>query len=140
MNIKNIVAPFVITIALLVANPVTASEESRAQKELEPSTLMYHKAVRWNDFHEAAALLDPTAPQNIPLPEDIDERYKSVQVVAYRVKSASSPGPFLYQQRVEIGVVNADTQIMKNVIDNQVWRYDSAAKRWWLTTGLPKLD
>ena len=46
----------------------------------------------------------------------------------------------IYTQRVELRIVDQDTQAERTKTDRQSWRYDAAAKRWWLTSGLPKLD
>ena len=48
--------------------------------------------------------------------------------------------PLTYSQRVELRIIDRDTQTERIKTDRQNWRYDALAKRWWLTSGLPKLD
>ena len=56
------------------------------------------------------------------------------------VKGASEPGEGLYEQVVELRVVNRNTQVERIITDRQKWRWDAVAKRWWLVSGLPDLD
>ena len=40
---------------------------------------------------------------------------------------------------IEIGVINRNTLAERTVRYRERWRYDEAAKTWWLVTGLPDL-
>jgi hypothetical protein len=117
-----------------------ASSASKAQKSLDPNLVSYQLAIRWSDFEAALSSLDPEIELEEDYSEKVEAYYKDFQIVSYNVKSASWPQEMVYQQRVEIAVVTLDTQIVRKIIDKQIWRYDAVAKRWWLTTGLPKLD
>jgi hypothetical protein len=100
----------------------------------------YVSAVRWSDFDAALNFVDPEVRLAKPLSDLERERYKQFQVAGYDVKSASEPGEGLYEQVVEIRLVNRNTQTERIITDRQSWRYDAESKRWWLMSGLPDLS
>ncbi len=112
-----------------------------AQRSPRDQTLYtYVSAVRWSDFEAARSFLDPEVQRVKPVTDFEMERYKQFQVAGYEVKGASEPGEGLYEQVVELRVVNRNTQVERIVTDRQKWRWDAEAKRWWLVSGLPDLD
>ena len=40
---------------------------------------------------------------------------------------------------IEIGAINRNTLAERSVRYRERWRYDEAAKTWWLVSGLPDL-
>jgi hypothetical protein len=137
MNSKplRVLAP---VLALLL---VTACGSMGAQRSPRDQTLYtYVSAVRWSDFEAARSFLDPATVSARPVTDFEMERYKQFQVTGYEVKSASEPAEGLYEQVVELRVVNRNTQVERILTDRQKWRWDAEAKRWWLVSGLPDLD
>ena len=136
MNSKplRVLAP---VLALLL---VTACGSMGGQRNPRDQALYnYVSAVRWNDFNAALAFVDPATRLAQPMTDLDSERYKQFQVAGYEVKSASEPGEGLYEQVVEMRLVNRNTQVERIVTDRQQWRWDAQAKRWWLVSGLPDL-
>jgi hypothetical protein len=108
--------------ALLLLALVTACGSMGAKRNPRDDMLyLYVSAIRWSDFDKAVAFIDP-------------------KVSGYDVRTGREPAEGEYEQVVEIRFVNRHTQVEKIVTDHQHWRYDPEAKRWWLTTGLPRLD
>ena len=99
----------------------------------------YVSAVRWSDFDAALNFVDPEVRLANPTSDLERERYKQFQVAGYDVKSFNEPGEGLYEQVVEIRLVNRNTQTERIITDRQRWRWDAEAKRWWLVSGLPDL-
>jgi hypothetical protein len=120
--------------------PVASKSTWRAEKALQDNLKSHELAVRWNDFEAAAASLDPLTIQDEPFSEQDEAYYKSYQVSGYLVRASMLIDPQTFGQRVELRVIDQNTQTERVVVDRQRWRYDAEAKRWWLTTGLPKLD
>lgn len=130
-----------LTLALAVMPvAVTAKSTSSMEKKLQASLKTYELAVRWNDFDAASDSLDPLTLQGEPFSEQDEAYYKVFQITGYTPKSSSMTEDMVYTQRVELRIVDRDTQVERVKTDRQSWRYDAAAKRWWLTSGLPKLD
>ena len=44
-----------------------------------------------------------------------------------------------FERRIEMGVINRNTQAERTVLVTERWRWDPEAKRWWQMQGLPDL-
>lgn len=138
MNARAAAAIVTVLSAALVA---ACSMNSIKSKEsiLDDTLKTYAATMRWGDMTQGLGFVDPTYLQAHPM-TDLDlARYKQVRVTAYDDQPAAPVSETEVRQTVEIGLVNVNTQAARSVIDNQVWRYDEKAKRWWLTTGLPDI-
>jgi len=107
---------------------------------LEQSLHAYHSAIRWGSMQEALTLVDPAYLAKNPVNTMEWERYKQIRIVGYRPGDAISLADGTVEQRVEIEFANLHTQATRTILDRQVWRYDEPNKRWWLTTGLPRMN
>ena len=67
------------------------------------------------------------------------ERYRQVQVSSYRERSSSMDAEGMLERRIEMGVINRNTQAERTVLVTERWRWDPEAKRWWQMQGLPDL-
>ena len=117
-----------------------AASSLKADKALTDSTLFYAKAVRWNDFELASESIDPLLANPEGYSEQEEQYYKRFEIVGYTAKYSVRLDVNSYMQRVELRFVDLDSQTEIVKTDRQTWRYDPVAKRWWLTSGLPKLD
>jgi hypothetical protein len=140
MSMRSVVT-VVISAVLLVAcssNPI----ESMKNKEtvLEDTLKLYAATIRWgDDMTQGLGFVDPEYLKIHPMTELDLARYKQIKVTAYDDAPAAPISETEVRQVVQIGFINVNTQTMRSVVDNQVWRYDEKAKRWWLTTGLPDI-
>ena len=123
-------------LAALFALAGCASTSSQ-HNALDRAQYDWSAAIRWGDFEGAWSLVDPKARQQHPLTDLELERYKQVQVTAYRELAAQATPEGEAQREVEIGVVNRHTLVERSLRYTEHWRYDAEAKRWWLTSGLP---
>ena len=125
---------------LLMPAPAIAKSTWRSDRALQENLWAYGQDVRWNDFEAAAEALDPALVQGERFSEQDEAYYKAFQISGYQLKSSVMLDPLNYSQRVELRIIDLATQVERTKTDRQSWRYDAAAKRWWLTSGLPKLD
>jgi uncharacterized protein YceK len=109
------------------------------QTLLETTLETYASVIRWGNFEEAMSFIDPEALKGHPVTALDLQRYRQVQVTVYSEQKALPVGENEVRQMVEIGVVNVNTQSARTLLDNQLWRYDAQAKRWWLMSGLPDI-
>jgi hypothetical protein len=100
----------------------------------------YAAALRWNEIERALAFVDPAVQSARPLTDLERERYKQLQVTGYEVKSRRDTPEGGVEQSVEVRVVNRHTQQERIVTVQESWRWDAAAKRFWLASGLPSLE
>jgi hypothetical protein len=119
---------------------VLAGGSNKNDKALEAALKIYGNAVRWNDFEKARESVDPLLRPPGDFSDADEAYYKQFQVSGYLLKSADRPDPQTYSQRVELRIIDVASQTERTQTDRQTWRYDAVAKRWWLTSGLPKLD
>jgi hypothetical protein len=122
-------------LALLAGCPKSASKGTA----LDEVQYAYSAAIRWGDFEGAWNLVDPKYREEHPL-SDIDfSRYKQVQISGYREQGMAIQPSGTVVRDIEIGVVNRNTLAERTVRYRENWRYDEAAKTWWLVVGLPDL-
>lgn len=121
---------------LLAGCPRTHASKGTALDEIQYA---YSAAIRWGDFEGAYNLVDPKLRKDRPL-TDIDfSRYRQVQISGYREQGGTVRPDGEVVRDIEIGVINRNTLAERTVRYRERWRYDEAAKTWWLTSGLPNL-
>ena len=123
---------------VLLGACATAGRLDRNQA-LESAQYAYSAAIRWGDFEGAWNLVDPAYRKAHPLAAIDFERYKQLQVSEYH-DLASEAEADTARREIEIGVVNRNTLVERQVRYTERWRWDPAAKTWWLTVGLPDLS
>jgi hypothetical protein len=119
----------------LAGCPNTKSQSNLLTETLEA----YAAVIRWNNFEQAVAFVDPETLKAHPVtPLDL-QRYHQIQVTTYNERPPVPAGANEIRQVVEIGVVNVNTQAARTIVDNQVWHYDEPTKHWRLMSGLPDI-
>jgi len=126
---------------LLLALGACANTEIRSRQTLLDETLRsYAATVRWGDIERAQAFIEPAQLAANP-PGAIElARFRQVQVSGYDAQPAVAVSEGEVRQVVQIDLINVNTQAARSVIDRQVWKFDEAAKRWWLVSGLPDIS
>ncbi|HET8897808.1 MAG TPA: lipoprotein [Rhodanobacteraceae bacterium] len=126
-------------IALVIALLLSGCATNRIQKQLTQTLDGYGATLRWGDFESALQYLDPEVLKKEPPSALQLARYKQVRVSQYEDSGPQAVSDTEVRQRVVIGLINLHTQRERSIIDNQVWKYDATAERWWLESGLPKI-
>lgn len=125
---------------LLVSAASLAGDISRKQrKQLEDIQTAYASTIRWGSMEDALAYLDPEQRKADPLSEFELRRYSQLRVSSYRERSTAALPNGIVERRVEVGVININTQAERTVGVIERWRWDPGTKRWWQTNGLPDL-
>ena len=106
---------------------------------LEATLESYAATIRWGNFEDATAFVDPETLKAHPLTSLDLERYRQVRISGYNAQPARPLGDDEIALVAEIVLTNNNTQGVRSVLDRQRWRYDEKAKRWWLVTGLPDI-
>lgn len=119
--------------ALLLAGCSSIEKDKRANG-LQAATNGYQAALRWGYYDTALAFLDPKTP-----PPQID--FKGLRLTGYDVvQSLRMPDKANALQTVLIEYLYEDRQVVKQLTDQQRWRWDEAHKAWFLQSGLPKFE
>lgn len=136
--------PRLSTILIAVATLVLAAcatEKMRSKSTVLDETLhAYAATIRWGDIAQAQSFIEPKVlAEHPPTPLEL-ERFRQVRVAGYDEQAPVPVGENEVRQTVQIELINVNTQSTRSVVDRQVWKYDEAAKRWWLTSGLPDIS
>ncbi|MDB6163806.1 MAG: hypothetical protein JWL98_1238 [Xanthomonadaceae bacterium] len=106
--------------------------------ELQQEQYAYSAAIRWGDFEGAWNMVDAAYRTAHPMTELDFERYKQLEVSGYHDLGSQVTADTAARE-VQIGVINRNTLVERQVRYTERWRYDPTTKSWWLTTGLPDL-
>jgi hypothetical protein len=128
-------------LALLVTLTLAGCATDQRNQALSTTLLHYANTVRWGDFQQAMQYIDPKELQEHP-PTSLElSRFAQYRVSGYEEGQGPMPnGENEVRQLVQISLINVNTQAERTVLDRQTWRYDPEKKRWYLMSGLPKLD
>lgn len=125
-------------IVAVLALFLAACSSTRDEDKLLDATLdQYAAAVRWGSIEDALGFLAPEAPR--PSAFDI-ERLRQLQIAGYREQPPVQLSPTEVEQVAQIDFVNRHTQEGKSTIERFRWRFDAEAQRWWLVSGIAKLQ
>lgn len=137
MNRKALVLFLLASILLTLTG---CASDTRA-RELQSTLDLYRKTLRWENPRTAAQFIDP---ELRPAQRQLDfhiNRMAQFNVTGY---SLLGPGSYdaqgQFMQSVEIRLENRHTAVERVIVDHQRWRWDDGSERWWLVSGLPKLD
>mgnify|MGYP006900029796 CR=1 FL=1 len=127
-------------LASVFVDATAAEKLSRKQrKELLEVQESYAATLRWVGIQDALSFIDPEYRKAHPLTELELSRYDQVKVSGYRERDASALPNGTAERRMEVNVVNQNTQSERTIVVRETWRWDKERKRWWQTSGLPDL-
>ena len=129
---------FPLLLALVLSACATAGKIDRNQA-LQQAQYAYSAAIRWGDFEGAWNMVDPKVRAAHPMTDLELERYKQLQVSGYH-DIGSEVLADTASREIQIGVVNRNTLVERQVRYTERWRYDATIKTWWLAVGLPDLS
>jgi len=124
---------------LLIALLAACASKRPDGNKLQAALYDYASAIRWGELDAALSHVDPEYREAHPLDSIERARFAQLQVSGYYVRQNSEDASGRVLQTVEIRLVNRHTQTERTIVDQQVWRWDEEARRWWLTTGVPDL-
>jgi hypothetical protein len=124
--------------ALLLSLGLSGCATTNQGSALQQAQYAWSAAIRWGDFEGAWNLVDPDYRAKHPLTDLELARYKQVQISGYQ-DLAERASETEAQRQVEIGVINRHTLAERRVRYTERWRWDAAAKAWWIVDGLPDL-
>lgn len=119
--------------AALLAGCATDRRADALQKTLDG----YATALRWDSIVAGESFVEPKLRREHPLSKFEIARYAQVRVASYEVQGTLPGTPDTYRQVVQIGLINRNTQTVRDITDKQTWRWDAKDEQWWLVSGLP---
>ena len=120
-------------LAVLFLAGCGALDQRSRLEQFEVVTEAYRKAVSWSDFERAAEIGGVTGVDGKVL-----DRLRGVKVASYEQKQVElSPDGMQARCNVNIEYTAGSSIRVRSLVDRQVWRFDAAAGRWLLVSGLP---
>ncbi|HBH36348.1 MAG TPA: hypothetical protein DDW45_08380 [Gammaproteobacteria bacterium] len=113
---------FILGFSLAFTSGCQSMSERRRDESLTSTLVLYGKVLRWQGPHEQGAML--ANPEQTP-------KNRGITVTSYQVVSAPvKTGENAAHQTAVIEYVYHDSQVIKRVIDQQIWEYDTGEERW----------
>lgn len=124
--------------AMLVLALGACATGKQQRTVLEDRQELYAKSIRWGEFEAAWAAVDPEYRAAHPKTALEFERYNQIQVSGYSEVATEVSGDGQQARReIQVSVINRHTMTERGLRYAETWRYDPAAKTWWVTSGLP---
>lgn len=123
-----------ILLILLLAGCQTLSERRQAN-ELQNVLRNYEGVIRWGLIEQAKRFLPPDAEFSSVKPAG------TLRVTHYEViqgPSVLEEGKAL--QTAVIQYIFEESQVVKEIVDQQTWTYDPQVERWYLVSPLPSFQ
>jgi len=131
-RLTSMIAGLLLTLILTGCNPI---KQDRMTDTLQNATNGYQKALRWGYFENAYNYIHPDRRVEAISPEALEglrlTGYDVIQPPTINTESGTAT------QLVAIDYLYEDRQVVKQIKDRQLWRYDAKEKSWWLESGLP---
>ena len=107
---------------------------SESEKKLRYTLKVYEDVVRWGSLSKVYALTQPEPGVMVDVPAGLD----NIRVTSY--ETVSGPDQLAedqWTQTVSIEYVLTDRQIVKTLLDNQLWRLSVATGGWYRENPIP---
>jgi hypothetical protein len=123
----------IISLVSLLTACQTLGERKRAQS-LQDTLRSYEASIRWTSGQQAARFQAPDSASNKALPE-----VKNIKVTSYEV--VQGPSMLGENRAVQVAIIQyvfQDSQVVKEIADQQVWLYDEEDEKWYLSSQVPE--
>ncbi|MES9828601.1 MAG: asparagine synthetase [Candidatus Thiodiazotropha sp.] len=118
----------------LLAACQTLGERKRAQT-LQDTLRSYEATVRWSSGQHVSTFQDPEH----AAATDRTPGRANIRVTGYEViQGPTMLGDKRAVQTAVIQFVLQESQVVKEIADQQEWRYDEAQEKWYLNSRLPE--
>lgn len=126
---------YLLNIIILIMAGCASISAQQQISELEESTQRYENAIRWGYFEIAESFRKRGDADKQPM--DLI-KLREFKVTSYEVLGRTmSKDKTQAEQTVEIKFYNINNMIEKTVVNNQLWEYDHAAKKWYILSNMP---
>jgi uncharacterized lipoprotein len=123
----------IISLVSLLTACQSLGERKRAQS-LQDTLRSYEATIRWSSGQQTAKFQAPETANTNALPE-----VKNIRVTSYEVVQ----GPTMLDEKraVQVAIIQyvfQDSQVVKELADQQVWLYDEEDEKWYLNSQAPE--
>jgi hypothetical protein len=109
-------------------------EGKQRDSDFDTATTQYARAIRWGDFEGAEQMRHLSDSQTATPPPG-----ENIKVAGYHtLRLERTADGNVVKLTVRIDYYNQDEMKLKNITDQQVWKYDSDDRHWHITSALPE--
>lgn len=123
----------ILTICLVLLSGCQTISERKQADDLLEVLRDYEAVMRWSSLEQARRFLQPEKAGEMVATTPRDLRVTHYEVV----QGPSMLGEDNAVQTAVIQYVFEESQVVHELVDQQHWRYDPEAKRWYLASPLP---
>ena len=126
---------FFVTIILFAALAGCRSNPfSDLPDTLQARVRTFEDVVRWGALHKMYAFQKIESGEEVEVQEGLD----NVRVTGYELVEPINPiEPMRWRQAAQIDYVLTDRQVVRQLVDYQVWESEDEGKTWHRTTPVP---
>ena len=112
-------------------------EQANVEQQLDRTIKRYEQTVRWGDLVELWALLQPELRADHPPPPGLSSiRATSVEDIAATIFMDEHHA----SHQIRIEYVHTDRQVVRSMIDEQLWEYDVELQSWFRANPIPDFE
>lgn len=135
-NSNKVVLHLLLTGVVLFLAACSSMQHASMNKKLRLQLQSYDHAVRWGDLEEMYAFVKPDG-EPLRIPEGLE----NVRVTAYEpLTTVTEEQDRRVRRRVKIQYLHRDRQVVKTLIDEQLWEYDDTMEQWFRTNPPPEFS
>ena len=105
-------------------------------KDLAYKVSAFEDTVRWGALEKMVLFLKPNEGETIRAQEGLD----NIRVTSYEASPLTKVDETRWVQTAVINYVLTDRQIVRQLVDQQVWESEDEGKTWFRTTPVPRFD
>jgi len=135
-NPNKAVLHLLLTGVVLLFAACSSMEQAGMNKKLQLQLQSYDHAVRWGDLEEMYAFVKP-GDEPLVVPGGL----ANVRVTAYEpLTTITEAQGRKVRRRVKIQYLHRDRQVVKTLIDEQLWEYDDKLEQWFRVNPPPEFS
>lgn len=124
-----------LVLSLLMLGGCRSNPFSEIPERLTAKLRVFEDVVRWGDLNKMVAFQKPDS----DLPTTPQPGLDNVRVTGYESAEPLNPiEPMRWRQAARIDYVLTDRQVVRQLVDFQIWESEDEGKTWYRTTPVPQ--
>jgi hypothetical protein len=118
-------------IMLAACNPIKSDRQSMA---LQKTLWAYEQTIRWDELYKAWSFQEDEVRKENPVPDNL----AGIKITGYdQIESPLVIEEGVAQVVVRIQYIRVSRQVLREIIDKQIWRYDDELNTWRRANPIP---
>lgn len=122
----------IVAVLLLLGGCLASNPYAPVPKELAIKIRVFEDTVRWGDLRKTYLFGRPGS--RVEIPGDMD----NIRVTRYEAGEIREVAPWRWEQTAVIDYVLTDRQVVKQLLDHQIWASDDEGRSWYRVNPPPR--